>query len=243
MKKIYQLLLVGLLLPAVVQAQTSAIGRRQAVCRSMERQGLVNVKRAVPSIKVALMYARTDNFCHRVLYRDLRDAYVLPACVEALRKAQAELKRRRPDLSLCIFDATRPMSVQQTMWDAVKNTPQYYYVSNPAHGGGMHNYGMAVDISLCKASWDDSTWHDGAARCRIDTVPMGTKVDYMGAASHIDKEQELVSRRIISREALANRRLLREVMRAAGFMPLHTEWWHFNLCTRAWARKNLKPHP
>ena len=217
MKKIYQLLLVGLLLPAVVQAQTSAIGRRQAVCRSMERQGLVNVKRAVPSVKVALMYARTDNFCHRVLYRDLRDAYVLPACAEALRKAQAELKRRRPDLSLCIFDATRPMSVQQTMWDAVKNTPQYYYVSNPAHGGGMHNYGMAVDISLCKASWDDSTWHDGAARCRIDTVPMGTKVDYMGAASHIDKEQELVSRRIISREALANRRLLREVMRAAAY--------------------------
>ncbi|MFC2312819.1 MAG: hypothetical protein ACFNLR_02165 [Prevotella denticola] len=51
MKKISQLLLVGLLLPAVVQAQTSAIGRRQAVCRSMERQGLVNVKRAVPSVK------------------------------------------------------------------------------------------------------------------------------------------------------------------------------------------------
>ena len=68
----------------------------------------------------------------------------LPACAEALRKAQAELKRRRPDLSLCIFDATRPMSVQQTMWDAVKDTPKYFYVSNPAHGGGMHNYGMAA---------------------------------------------------------------------------------------------------
>ena len=216
MKKIYQLLLVGLLLPAVVQAQTSAIGRRQAVCRSMEWQGLVNVKRAVPSVKVALMYARTDNFCHRVLYRDLRDAYVLPACAEALRKAQAELKRRRPDLSLCIFDATRPMSVQQTMWDAVKNTPQYYYVSNPAHGGGMHNYGMAVDISLCKASWDDSTWHDGAARCRIDTVPMGTKVDYMGAASHTDKEQELVSRRGIGEpQALAGGNACRRLHAAA----------------------------
>ena len=59
-------------------------------------------------------------FCNRVLYHDLRDAYVLPACAEALRKAQAELKRRRPDLSLCIFDATRPMSVQQTMWNTVK---------------------------------------------------------------------------------------------------------------------------
>ena len=28
----------------------------------------------------------------------------------------------------------------------------------------MHNYGMAVDISICKASWNDATWHDGATR-------------------------------------------------------------------------------
>ena len=233
-------MLVAQLFVGVLQAQKSVQNRRQAAGQSMERQGLVNVKAVVPSIKVALMYARTDNFCHRMLYHDLRDAYVLPACADALRKAQAELKRRRPDLSLCIFDATRPMSVQQTMWDAVKNTPQYFYVSNPAHGGGMHNYGMAVDISICKASWNDASWREGAAKCHIDTIPMGVKVDHMGVESHIDKEQELVSRGMISREALNNRRLLREVMRTAGFMPLRTEWWHFNLCTREWAKKNLK---
>lgn len=233
-------MLVAQLFVGVLQAQKPVQNRRQAAGQSMERQGLVNVKAIVPSIKVALMYARTDNFCHRMLYHDLRDAYVLPACADALRKAQAELKRRRPDLSLCIFDATRPMSVQQTMWDAVKNTPQYFYVSNPAHGGGMHNYGMAVDISICKASWNDASWREGAAKCHIDTIPMGVKVDHMGIESHIDKEQELVSRGMISREALNNRRLLREVMRTAGFMPLRTEWWHFNLRTREWAKKNLK---
>ncbi|EHG15982.1 hypothetical protein HMPREF9138_01558 [Prevotella histicola F0411] len=233
-------MLVAQLFVGVLQAQKPVQNRRQAAGQSMERQGLVNVKAIVPSIKVALMYARTDNFCHRMLYHDLRDAYVLPACADALRKAQAELKRRRPDLSLCIFDATRPMSVQQTMWDAVKNTPQYFYVSNPAHGGGMHNYGMAVDISICKASWNDASWREGAAKCHIDTIPMGVKVDHMGVESHIDKEQELVSRGMISREALNNRRLLREVMRTAGFMPLRTEWWHFNLRTREWAKKNLK---
>ena len=233
-------MLVAQLFVGVLQAQKPVQNRRQAAGQSMERQGLVNVKAVVPSIKVALMYARTDNFCHRMLYNDLRDAYVLPACADALRKAQAELKRRRPDLSLCIFDATRPMSVQQTMWDAVKNTPQYFYVSNPAHGGGMHNYGMAVDISICKASWNDASWREGAVKCHIDTIPMGVKVDHMGIESHIDKEQELASRGMISREALNNRRLLREVMRAAGFMPLRTEWWHFNLCTREWAKKNLK---
>ncbi|WP_311155582.1 M15 family metallopeptidase [Prevotella histicola] len=239
-KRILYIMLVAQLFAGVLQAQKPVQNRRQAAGLSMERQGLVNVKAVVPSIKVALMYARTDNFCHRMLYHDLRDAYVLPACADALRKAQAELKRRRPDLSLCIFDATRPMSVQQTMWDAVKNTPQYFYVSNPAHGGGMHNYGMAVDISICKASWNDASWREGAAKCHIDTIPMGVKVDHMGVESHIDKEQELVSRGMISREALNNRRLLREVMRTAGFMPLRTEWWHFNLRTREWAKKNLK---
>lgn len=106
-------MLVAQLFVGVLQAQKPVQNRRQAAGQSMERQGLVNVKAVVPSIKVALMYARTDNFCHRMLYHDLRDAYVLPACADALRKAQAELKRRRPDLSLCIFDATRPMSVQQ----------------------------------------------------------------------------------------------------------------------------------
>jgi len=131
MKRVFYLLFAAIFFAGSMHAQTPTMSRRQAAGRSMEQQGLVNIKHVDPSIKVALMYARTDNFCNRVLYHDLRDAYVLPACAEALRKAQAELKRRRPDLSLCIFDATRPMSVQQTMWDAVKDTPKYFYVSNP----------------------------------------------------------------------------------------------------------------
>lgn len=128
MKRVFYLLFVAIFFAGSVHAQTTTMSRRQAAGRSMEQQGLVNIKHVVPSIKVALMYARTDNFCNRVLYHELRDAYMLPACAEALRKAQAELKRRRPDLSLCIFDATRPMSVQQTMWDAVKDTKVFLCV-------------------------------------------------------------------------------------------------------------------
>ena len=29
-------------------------------------------------------------------------------------------------------------------------------------------------------------------------------------------------------------------MRHAGWMPLRTEWWHFNLCSRATARQHYK---
>lgn len=193
---------------------------------SMERQGMVDIHTKDKSILVSLMYSRADNFTGGVLYTDLRRAYLHPKAAEALAKAQRRLKQLRPDLTLAVYDAARPMSIQQKMWDKVKGTDKYFYVSNPARGGGLHNYGMAVDITLATL--------DG------DTLDMGTKIDYMGAAAHIDREEQLVSSGRISRKALANRRLLREVMRYAGFKALHTEWWHFNLISRATAKKYYK---
>ena len=197
-----------------------------ATARSMERQGMVNVQRIDPTIQVSLMYSRPDNFTGRVLYDDLREGYLHPKAAKALAIAQQRLKALRPDLSLIIFDATRPMSIQQKMWDVVKNTPKYFYVSNPARGGGMHNYGMAVDISICRENGD--------------TIPMGAKVDHMSDLSHIDHEDVLVAKKRMTAEARANRQLLREVMAAGGFMPIRTEWWHFNLCSRAEAKRLYK---
>lgn len=197
--------------------------------QAMARQGLVNVQTVAPDIEVRLMYARPDNFTGRILYTDLREAFLHPEAAKALAKAQKRLKALRPDLSLVVFDATRPMHIQQLMWDCVKNTPHDFYVSNPAHGGGLHNYGLAVDISLC---------HNHG-----DTLTMGTRVDAMTVLSHIDKEDALVAGKKLSAEAVANRRLLRRVMREAGFKPLRTEWWHFNFKSRAEAKRRYKLVP
>ncbi|MBO4825792.1 MAG: M15 family metallopeptidase [Prevotella sp.] len=195
--------------------------------QSLAQRGYVNVKDRDESIQVSLMYARPDNFCGKVLYTDLREAYLHPLAADALAKAQRRLKELRPELSLKVYDAARPMSIQQRMWDEVKNTDHSFYVSNPANGGGLHNYGLAVDISICVAATGD-------------TIPMGTKVDHMSSASHIDRETELVAQRRITAEARQNRQLLREVMEYAGYKPLRTEWWHFNLRSRAEAKKNFK---
>lgn len=197
-----------------------------ATAKSLARQGYVNIKDVDKSIQVSLMYARADNFCGKVLYGDLKEAYLHPQAAKALKKAQTYLKSLRPDLSLKIYDASRPMSIQQKMWNVVKGTKNDIYVSNPAHGGGMHNYGMAVDITLCNE--------------KGDTLDMGTKVDYFGKAAHIDQEAQLVASKRISKQALRNRELLRKVMRHAGWKPLRTEWWHFNLCSRATAKKYYK---
>ena len=106
------------------------------------------------------------------------------------------------------------MHIQQKMWNVVAGTPKNIYVSNPKNGGGLHNYGMAVDLTLCDA--------------KGDTLSMGTKIDYLGK---------------FTPEARSNRELLRRVMRQAGFKALRTEWWHFNFITRAEAKAHYKPIP
>ncbi len=209
------------------QTHTQTAKTLSKTAQSLAKQGYVNIKDRDKSIQVSLMYSRADNFCGKVLYGDLREAYLHPLAADALVKAQKRLKQLRPDLSLKIYDAARPMSIQQRMWNEVKNTDHSFYVSNPANGGGLHNYGLAVDITLCKAATGDS-------------IPMGTKVDHMSADSHIDREAQLVANHHITPEARKNRELLREVMEHAGFKPLRTEWWHFNLRSRAEAKKYFK---
>lgn len=205
----------------------AATAQKSATERSMERQGLVDVQEADSSIRVSLMYARADNFTGRVLYSDLHTAYLHPEAAQALRKAQQMLQRLRPDLSLIVFDAARPMSVQAKMYKVVANTNRAKYVSNPRNGGGLHNYGLAVDISICR-------------KATGDTLHMGTTVDHMSSLSHTDREDDLLRGRLLTKEAVENRRLLRRVMKAAGFRQLPTEWWHYNLRSRAEAKARYR---
>ena len=219
--------LAGLAVGAQKTGLTPPAGARSVTERAMERQGLVDVSKVDSTLVVSLMYTRADNFTGQVLYTDLRHAYLHPEAARALGRAQQALARLRPGLSIKVCDAARPMSVQRRMWDVVKGTPRHIYVSNPARGGGLHNYGLAVDVTLC----------------RRDTgreLDMGTPVDHLGPEAHVRGESERVARGELTAEALANRRLLRRVMEGAGFRVLPTEWWHFNLRSRAEARARYK---
>ena len=206
-------------------ATTILLAATALVATSQDFKGLVNIKEKDSTIIVDLMYAKPDNFVGEKMY-NFSEAYLHPKAAEAVKKANRMLQAEHPDLRLIIYDAARPMRVQQKMWNKVKGTTQQNYVSNPANGGGLHNYGLAVDVSI--------------ADCNGDTLPMGTLVDALTPTSHIDKEQELVRSKKITTEAASNRALLRNVMKKAGFKPLRSEWWHFNYTTRADARKNYK---
>ena len=161
----------------------------------MDSLGLINIAELDNSIAISLMYTKADNFTGEILYDDLSEAYLHPHAAYALLKAQEALKALHPSYSLIIYDAARPMSVQRKMWDVVKGTSKYRYVSNPNRGGGLHNYGLAVDISI----------QDSLGR----PLPMGTKVDHLGVEAHITEEGELIRNGKITKTERQNRILLR----------------------------------
>lgn len=161
MKHLFYLLITFWFIPLAAQQSQTA--------RHMENLGFVNIAEADSTIAIDLMYTRADNFTGRVLYEDLHEAYLHPDALKGLLRAQQELKKRHPRYRLIVYDAARPMSVQQKMWNVVKGTSKYIYVSNPARGGGLHNYGLAVDISILDEA--------GVP------LPMGTKSRLSGSRS------------------------------------------------------------
>ena len=209
-----------------VAADTTGQKEDSGTERRMRQLGLVDIGEVDPTIAVHLVYATSDNFAGKVLYRDIRKAFLLPEAAGRLAEAQRKLKLLRPELSLLVYDAARPMKVQQEMWDLVKGTENRVYVSNPRNGGGLHNYGAAVDLTLV-----DSLGH---------VLPMGSEFDYFGEEARPDREEAMVKQGRIILPHLHNRRLLRKVMTDAGFRVLPSEWWHFNLMSRAEARERLK---
>jgi D-alanyl-D-alanine dipeptidase len=198
---------------------TVFFGQALSTAARLEAMGLVDAGALDPSIAVRIVYATADNFVGEVLYDDLDRAWLLPEAAAKLLRAQRLLQERRPGCRLIVYDAARPMSVQRRMWQTAVRTGKQYYVANPARGGGLHNYGAAVDVSILDEGGEP--------------LPMGTAYDHLGPEANTDREGELVATGKIAEAERQNRLLLRGVMREAGFRTVASEWWHFNHCLRA----------
>ena len=189
--------------------------------------GLVNIQEVEPSIRVDLKYSTTDNFVGIDMYSDLTKAFCQPDVAEKLKKAYQYLQEEDSTLTLLVFDAVRPVFVQQKMWDTLKMPirEKTKFLSNPRNHS-IHNYGAAVDISL--------TTKDG------EELDMGTPFDFIGKLAHPREEKRLLKEGKLTQKQIENRVLLRKVMKKAGFFNIQTEWWHWNSCSRNTAKSKYK---
>ncbi len=198
------------------------IPQRSKTAQHLEQLHLVNIKDIDPTIEVELKYATTDNFTGKILYEELDAAYLQPDVAQMLVHAHQYLRTIYPEFRLLVYDAVRPLSIQQIMWESIKESPYRHYVANPEKTG-LHNYGAAVDLTIA-----DST---------LTPLDMGTPFDYFGKAAGTDNEEELLTQGLLTKQQVENRKLLRQVMRQAGFRSISGEWWHFNACSLGEAKQ------
>ena len=187
-------------------------------------RGLVDISVLDSTIRVHLVYATPDNFMGETVYTGITRAWLHPDAAQKLVTAQRLLKKEHPDLTLVVYDAARPMSVQRKMWRLVRGTDKVNYVSNPSNGGGLHNYGMAVDVTILDPAGEP--------------LPMGTPFDFFGEEAHTNNEEALLASGKITRKEFDNRRLIRRIKNISCIRTIPYELWHFNACSRAEARQS-----
>ena len=195
---------------------------------SLLELNLVDVQSIEPMIMVDLKYFGNDNFMKMRLYDRLDKAYLQKDVAERLAKCQRYLTKIDPGLHLLVYDAVRPVSVQFKMWHALDSIPvsrRGKFVSSP-YGKSVHNYGAAVDLTICDANG----------------VPldMGASFDDIREIAYPSKENYYLQKGELTKQHIVNRQLLRKVMRSQGFRNLSTEWWHFNACSREEASGRYK---
>jgi D-alanyl-D-alanine dipeptidase len=161
----------------------------------------------------------------------LEDCYARSGVVDKLKIAQSFLPE---GYDFKIFDAYRPIKVQQTLWDYYYNILKEknkeisdkeleqltsYFVSKPSYDikhPSVHNTGGAIDLTLIKDGKD---------------VDMGAEFDDFTPMSWSNYYEV----NDVSDEIKNNRRILYYAMIKAGFTNLPSEFWHYDYGDKFWA--------
>jgi D-alanyl-D-alanine dipeptidase len=167
----------------------------------------------IRGIRIDLRYASPENFVGTDLYSPFDCAWLHREGAQRLEAAVRELERRDSSLQLVVLDALRPQRVQELLWKKLEGTGLEIYLAPPERGS-IHSYGMAVDITLAT--------RDG------NELDMGTPFDDLTDLSHPVLEHQFLASGELTAAHVANRKLLREVMEAAGWQGISREWWHFD---------------
>ncbi|WP_036480491.1 M15 family metallopeptidase [Myxosarcina sp. GI1] len=180
-------------------------------------------------------------------YDDKSPYYLRKGVVNALLEARELLIQQHPHWKLKIFDAYRPIAVQQFMVDYTFNSLAAQYdptklssqqrqnlwervyqlwavPSNDPATPPPHSTGSAVDLTIVDEHGND--------------LDMGGDIDELSERSHPDYYAN--DNNIESQQYHRHRLLLNRVMSEAGFCRHPGEWWHFSLGDRMWAWLNSK---
>lgn len=171
--------------------------------------------------------------------------------LESLYRAQAQLQQHNSQWRLYIFDAYRPLGVQEFMANHAYHSliqdrhldaktlsineerelwQEVYNIWAPPNDNPLtpppHSTGAAVDLTI----------YDRDIQACIE---MGSPIDEMSPRSQPNYFAELTESMdeetvAIAKLAASNRQILADAMKHAGFQRHPGEWWHFCLGDQMW---------
>ncbi|MEB3289880.1 MAG: M15 family metallopeptidase [Leptolyngbya sp.] len=172
--------------------------------------------------------------------------------IEALEVAQTHLQQQHPQWRIQIFDAYRPIAVQEFMVNhALEELRQQRYAPQASLTEAQHQELMAEVIQFWAIpSHDPSTPPPHSTGAALDIslvdgeghpIPMGSPIDEISErswphyfADHPDPEAQPFHR---------HRQILHWAMTTAGFCRHPQEWWHFSLGDQLWAWQQRQADP
>lgn len=172
--------------------------------------------------------------------------------LEALEIAQFLLEKSHPGWKLKIYDAYRPVGVQQFMVDYTFETllKKHNLTTNNVSPQQRQNLWEQVYQLWAAPSTDPNTPPPHSTGSAVDlsivnvygnVINMGGEIDELSERSHPDYYLE--SKQLIEQQYHRHRQLLGRVMNHAGFARHPEEWWHFSLGDQMWAWLHNQQHP
>jgi zinc D-Ala-D-Ala dipeptidase len=169
--------------------------------------------------------------------------YLRQGVVESSLAAQKHLQQDYPDWQILIFDAYRPVEVQQFMVDytfgEIARGPDYKFPLSEDQKQEIlekvyqfwavpsldratpppHSTGAALDVTLVDENHQP--------------IDMGSAIDEVSERSYPDYFAN--SSESKAKEYHLHRQILKNAMLAVGFQQHPNEWWHFSLGDQMWA--------
>lgn len=162
---------------------------------------LANVDMYLAHVIIDLRYATTNNFTGKVLYKD-PTARLRPETLRQLQKVVKDLRAK--GYRLIIYDAYRPPSVQEKLWQA---RPDPKFLAAPWEIS-RHSRGTTVDVGL--------------ADLNGKRLEMPSDFDEFTARADHDFSD-------VSEIAAKHGSDLRNAFYKNGFTGVEDEWWHYDL--------------
>ncbi|RZK92799.1 MAG: D-alanyl-D-alanine dipeptidase [Pedobacter sp.] len=182
-------------------AVVSSYNQYLASVKANPNNELIEIKKAIPNVKLDIRYATKNNFMKQVMYGQAR-AFARKPVVESLKKIQRELNKK--GLGLKIFDGYRPYAITVAFY---KKAIDKNFVANP-NKGSKHNRGCAVDLTIINIKTGKE-------------IPMPTAYDSFSAAAAANYAN-------VSAEVKKNREFFIAIMKKYKLNVLENEWWHYD---------------